>query len=64
MKKKTIYVYQDRDHGDIEVFDTLKKALAYFTKMWDHDPEWEVNKDGSMHDMVSDYVIIHKKELK
>lgn len=65
-KKQIVYVYEDMDHCDIEVFDTYEKALAHFMECWGHEPEWEgsLEKDGEMHDLACDYVTIHKKEVQ
>ena len=62
---KTVYIYQDLDHGDIEVFDTLEKALAHTDEHWGTEHEWEGDIENSdmIHDLYSDYVSIHKKVI-
>lgn len=32
--EKIIYIYHDMDHGDLEVFDSLKKAKSYGEECW------------------------------
>lgn len=39
--KQYLYIYHDHDHGDIGVFDSLKKAKDYAEKAWECAPEDE-----------------------
>jgi len=71
-KKKHVYVYHDGDHGDIEVFDALEKAQKHTEIQWPCDDEeaaatrWDgdIDKWGYIHDQWSDYVTIHKQEIR
>lgn len=60
----TVYVYEDSDNNVIEVFDSVEKAKDYLVEQWGHEPEWEGDDDNGWHDVVSDYVYIHKKEIR
>lgn len=64
-KPRNVYVYEDSDHGDIEIFSTLEKALAYVKKCWpNHEPEWKEQCEGCMRDLENEYVAIYTKEVK
>lgn len=66
-KSKEVYVYEDLDHSDVQVFSTWKKAEDYRNKAWGDTPEWEeceTDYGTSWHDYVSDYVTIHKREIQ
>ena len=43
MNSIKVYVYDDADHGDVEVFSSLRKAKAYADKCWpgDMDESWD-----------------------
>ena len=62
-KSKEVYVYEDLDHSDVQVFSTFKKAEEYRNKSWGDTPEWETCED-SWHDLVSDYVTIYKRKIQ
>ena len=65
---KTVYIYHDSDHGDIEVFDDFEKAVAHLTEQWgepDFDPQLdESGEPYEWHDNNSDYASIYKREVK
>ena len=55
MKKtnKTIFVYHDGDHGDIELFKTLEAAKAHAEKCWPDCFE-EDEEEGDQRGWTSD----------
>ena len=57
-----LFIYYDMDHGDLQVFKTFEEAEQYRNEQWGGDPEWEDCGDH-MHDLVSDYVTIYKREV-
>lgn len=57
-----VYVYHDADHGDVEVFDSFEKAVAYLRQQWGHKPQWEGQGDD-LHDVVSDYVSVYRRRV-
>ena len=76
MKKKTkksksnkgiVYVYQDMDHGDVEVFKTLEDAQKHAEKCWPYVEDedwtgWEESSDGQWN--YGEYVSIFMKEIQ
>lgn len=73
-KKKSVYVYHDGDHGDIELFTTLEAAKAYTEVQWPCDGadaeelalgRWEgdIDAHGEITDLWSQYVVIYKREI-
>lgn len=63
MKKGKVYVYQDMDYGDVEVFDSLEKAKAHAVEKRGEGRNWEEGID-SWHDKDSDYIHINCCEIK
>jgi len=60
-KKQIVWVYEDSDHGDIEVFRTFKQAKKYAEEQWP-DVEWfSEDKNGCSDD---NYVHVSKKVVK
>lgn len=67
------YVYIDRDHDEVELFTTLKKAKAHAEKMWPAclfdatDPNSEVYpvwEGGPKSWSWGEYVTIEEKKVK
>lgn len=64
-KEKTVYVYEDLDHDEIEVFNDLRKAQQHAEKQWpdeEQENSWEQCRDGVWN--WFDYVFIHRKVVK
>jgi hypothetical protein len=58
---KHVYVYNDMDHYETEVFSSLTAAKAYAEERWD-DLVWE--KNGSASWSLGEYVRIHKCKIR
>lgn len=56
---RTVYVFNDQDHGDIEVCSTLALAKA---KGWPEDEEWEEATSTSW--MRGEYCFIYECEIE
>ena len=61
---KTVFIYHDTDHCDIEVFDSFKKAEAYTLKQCTQESEWEYIGDNTWQDTVNYYIFIYKKKIR
>lgn len=62
MKKKQVFVYVDCDHGDIEVFDTLKKAKDHAEQNWpDIEEGWDDGDSRGIY--LGEYVHVYTKEV-
>lgn len=64
-----VYVYEDTDNNDVQVFSTFEKADAYMRERWGHDPDWtdwcDWHDGGSRRsDNNCDYITVHKAEVK
>lgn len=57
---KTVYVYHDADHGEIEVFTTAKAAKANLPSHYDDD-EWIGSNDEGWS--YGEYITIEKRQL-
>lgn len=62
---KKVFVYHDADHGDIEVFSSLKTAKAYTEEHWSFDETGEDDwvKEGDLYTR-GEYVSISIKDIK
>ena len=66
-ERKSVFVYEDADHSEVEIFDSFEKALNHFMNCWGHEPKWELDDENHptvWHDLACDYVTISKKEIK
>lgn len=62
-----VYIYEDSDHGELEVFKTLKAARKYAEEntdiwRWNEDGEPVVGDEGD--ECVHEYIRIHEKEIR
>lgn len=59
-----VYVYQDLDHNDIEVFKSLDSAQAHAEEMWPNGKhwgiEWEREEDSWSY---GEYVRVIKRTI-
>jgi hypothetical protein len=63
-KPVVVYIYEDLDHSEIEVFYDLPKAKAYAEEHWGEPNEWiqwEQNKDTWFY---GEYVRVLKKTIQ
>lgn len=70
MKQEYVFVYEDSDYCDIEVFSTLEKAKKYAEKerqpcvFEDGIELWDYDGHGSWEYVENDYVHIYEKRIK
>ncbi len=62
-KTMKIYVYQDIDNNELEIFASFIEAETYAKLKWGHDPQWENCYNNSWQDTISDYVTIFERTL-
>lgn len=58
-----VWVYQDMDHGDIEVFSTKEAAKKHAEACWPDDEEGWDEGDSRERLHLGEYVTIFKKKL-
>lgn len=64
MTNTPVYVYEDLDHCDMEIFTSLKKAKNYANKILGRTVVWDTESPGVWVDCENEYHRISEKVVR